>query len=58
MTSRRIGEILMQDGIITERQLNEALKVQNVQGGLLGIILVEMGYLKPKALAGLIDTQR
>jgi hypothetical protein len=58
MGSKRLGEILMENGIITSGQLDEALGVQTSRGGLLGIILVEMGYLKPKALADFLETQK
>jgi MSHA biogenesis protein MshE len=58
MASKRLGEILMEHGIITDEQLNEALRMQESKGGLLGIILVEMGYLKPKTLADFLESQR
>lgn len=58
MASKRLGEILMENGIITQKQLTEALGVQESKGGLLGIILVEMGYLKPKALADFLESQK
>jgi hypothetical protein len=58
MASKRLGEILMERGIITEKQLSEALQVQSLKGGLLGIILVEMGYLKPRALADYLEAQK
>lgn len=58
MASKSLGEILMEKGIITTDQLNEALQVQTSKGGLLGIILVEMGYLKPKMLANFLETQK
>lgn len=58
MASKRLGEILMEKGIITREQLNEALAVQSSKGGLLGIILVEMGYLKPRILSSFLETQR
>jgi type IV pilus assembly protein PilB len=38
----RLGEILMASGVITEEQLNKALKVQSQSGGLLGEILVKL----------------
>ncbi len=58
MASKRLGEILMEKGIITNEQLNEALNVQSMKGGLLGIILVELGYLKPKTLADYLEAQK
>ncbi len=58
MASKRLGEILMENGIITQKQLDEALTMQTSKGGLLGIILVEMGHLKPKALSEFLEAQR
>jgi len=58
MTSKRIGEILMENGIINQEQLDAALRVQEMKGGLLGIILVDMGFLKPKVLADFLNTQK
>jgi hypothetical protein len=58
MASKRLGEILMEHGIINEKQLTKALEVQTTKGGLLGIILVEMGYLKPKMLADYLESQK
>jgi hypothetical protein len=58
MASKRLGEILMEHGIINQKQLTKALEVQTSKGGLLGIILVEMGYLKPKMLADYLESQK
>ncbi len=55
MQSKKIGRILVDNKVITKEQLDEALKVQKKQGGLLGIILVEMGHLNPRLLADFID---
>jgi hypothetical protein len=48
----------MENGIITQEQLDAALRVQASKGGLLGIILVDLGYLKPKVLADFLNTQK
>jgi hypothetical protein len=58
MATKRLGEILMEHGIINQKQLSEALEIQTSKGGLLGIILVEMGHLKPKALSDFLEAQR
>jgi type IV pilus assembly protein PilB len=42
---RQLGDILIEDGAITPEQLQEALKVQKQEGGALGRILQEMGYI-------------
>jgi hypothetical protein len=58
MSSKRLGEILTENGIITQQHLNEALQMQTSSGGLLGIILLDMGYLKPRALADFLEAQK
>ena len=41
-----IGEVLLQNKIITEEQLEYALKVQKSRGKRLGDMLIELGYVK------------
>lgn len=41
----RLGEILVQEGLLTAAQLDEALKCQVIFGGRLGTNLIEMGFL-------------
>lgn len=47
----RIGDVLIEDKLITEEQLNEALAAQKEKGTLLGETLIELGYIKEEALA-------
>ncbi len=42
---RPIGQILKDMEILTESQIQEALQVQREQGGVLGEILVKLGYV-------------
>ena len=49
---RRIGEQLMDDGLISADQLQQVLKRQAQAGGQLGSILIEMGFV---ALDDLLD---
>ena len=55
----RIGEYLVKGGNITKWQLDLALEDQKKNGGLLGEILVRMGYLENdeliKALTSRVD---
>ena len=44
---QRLGQLLMRAGIITERQLNDALEVHKATGSPLGRVLVDLGYAKP-----------
>ncbi len=48
---RKIGEILISQGKITEKQLEEALEVQKTDGRHVGKILVSLGYLSHEDLA-------
>lgn len=53
----RIGELLINSGIITEEQLNEALKLQEKNKKKLGEILVELGYINSHDLIWLLSEQ-
>jgi general secretion pathway protein E len=43
--SRRIGDILLENSSLTAEQLDEALAIQNVEGGFLGEILVNRNFI-------------
>jgi len=43
--SKKIGELFVEEGLITEEQLKEALEYQEKFGGRLGWILVSLGYI-------------
>ena len=51
MKNLRIGEVLKEDGYITDEQLNEALALQK-QGDtrLLGTILIDRGYVTERQI--------
>ncbi len=44
-SKQRLGEILVQSGLINEKQLQAVLKRQTQVGGQLGSILIEMGFI-------------
>jgi cellulose synthase/poly-beta-1,6-N-acetylglucosamine synthase-like glycosyltransferase len=44
----KIGELLQAKGIITSRQLEQALKEQQENGGRLGSILISLGYISAR----------
>jgi hypothetical protein len=48
---RPLGELLVTKGLVTEDELNRALKEQEETGRLLGTILVERGFVSGPALA-------
>jgi hypothetical protein len=54
---RRLGDIIVDRGLVTAEQLDEALKVQRETGGKLGEVLVELGFITRVALAGVITEQ-
>jgi len=41
---KRIGQILVDQGVVTESQVKEALEQAKVQGGALGQVLTQLGY--------------
>ena len=55
--SKRIGELLIGDGLISEGQLREALKAQKEKGGKTFQILLSMGYLEKGALHDFLSRQ-
>lgn len=46
----RLGDLLIQKSIIDENQLNLSLAKQKEKGGMLGDVLVELGYVKEEVL--------
>lgn len=47
---KRIGEVLQEMELITESQIREALAIQERQGGVIGQILVRLGYVANEEL--------
>jgi len=54
---KSLGEVLVEEGMITSEQLQNALELQRRQGGKLGEILVNLRLLKPEQLAAAISVQ-
>lgn len=48
---RPLGELLVENGLVTKEELEHALVVQKETGRMLGAILVERGYISGPALA-------
>ena len=48
---RHVGELLVEEGVITGEQLDEALQTQAKSGGLLGLILMDMGLITEADIA-------
>lgn len=55
--SKQIGELLIERKVITQEQLSAALKAQQDKGGLLGQILVTLGYASEEAVAQALTAQ-
>ncbi len=57
VVTKQLGELLVERGIITNSQLEQALKAQKDRGGLIGQILVSMGYAKEEEIAQVLTVQ-
>jgi len=55
--SKKLGELLCEKGIINEAQLEKALKIQLEKGGLIGQIIVMLGYAKEEEIAQVLTLQ-
>jgi type IV pilus assembly protein PilB len=56
-TGQRLGQLLMRAGIITERQLNDALEVNRATGSPIGRVLVDLGYASQGAILSVMARQ-
>ncbi len=54
---KKLGEILLEQGLITSQQLELALKEQKRTGEMLGEILVNLGFITPEALSNALASQ-
>jgi len=57
INNKQLGELLLDRGIINHAQLDLALGVQRDKGGLIGEILVELGYVKEDDIAQSLTAQ-
>jgi hypothetical protein len=57
ITKKRLGELLVAEGMISQDQLTEALKVQEKSGELLGEALVKAGFTTETEIAKTLCTQ-
>jgi len=55
---KRLGQLLVNDGVITVDQLNNALAEQREHKGLLGNILLEMDLISDEILSKYLQTQK
>ncbi len=54
---KRLGSILLEEGLIDKAQLEDALKIQRERGGRLGSILIQLGYIDADTLAKILKEQ-
>ncbi|MCX7911684.1 MAG: ATPase, T2SS/T4P/T4SS family [Dehalococcoidales bacterium] len=52
---KTLGEMLIEEGLITREQLDNALEIQRRQGGTLSEILVKRGMVRPEQLAMILS---
>lgn len=57
MAHLRLGEILIQQGLITEDQLNKAIAVQKKERGRIGEVLIKTGILSEQDIAAALGRQ-
>jgi len=55
--SRRLANLLVEDGIITQAQLGEALEVQRAKGDKLGTVLIGKGFLTEERILQFLSKQ-
>ncbi|MFH1784461.1 MAG: type IV-A pilus assembly ATPase PilB [bacterium] len=56
-THKKLGEMLVEVGIITEEQLQEALEEQKKSGGRLGQNLMALGYITEEIMSAFVGKQ-
>ncbi len=54
---KRLGEILIEDGVLSPESLEEALNHQKKEGGLIGQILIRLGYVTEEELIAAVGKQ-
>jgi len=54
---KRLGDILVSEGVITSRQLEEAVTAQGKEGGKLGEVLVKLGYVTEEQIVVALSKQ-
>jgi type IV pilus assembly protein PilB len=57
MKKKKLGEILIEEGLITQEQLNNALTLQREQKKRIGKVLISLGYVNDYQIAETISKQ-
>ena len=53
----RLGDLLIEDGLVTEAQLSEALDYHKASGGRLGSCLLELGHISEDDISAVLSRQ-
>ncbi|GAJ15631.1 unnamed protein product, partial [marine sediment metagenome] len=56
-TRKSLGEMLIEENLVTAEQLEKALELQRGQGGKLSELLVNQGLVKAEELAAVLSVQ-
>jgi len=57
LTRKKLGEILLEEGLITEEQIQDALRLQHQQGILFGEALVDQGIITENKIVSTLVPQ-
>ena len=57
LNANRLGEMLLEAGLIDQFQLESALSMQRNLGGRIGSALVKLGYLPEETIMEFLETQ-
>jgi hypothetical protein len=57
INNKPLGELLLDRGIISQAQMEKGLEVQKEKGGLIGEILVGLGFVKEEDIAQALTAQ-
>ena len=57
IVSKQLGDLLLERGVINQAQLERAIKLQKEKGGLIGQILVSLGFVKEEEIAQALTVQ-
>ncbi len=55
--NKKLGELLVESGIVNQSQLAEALEIQKEKGGLIGEILVQLKFTTEEDIAKMLTAQ-
>ena len=57
LITKRLGEVLLERGVINQKELEKALTYQKEHGGLMGEILIHLGFVNEEEIALALTAQ-